>query len=143
MKVLLDENVANKIKEGLIELELEDVKHINDIGKGIPDEEVFQLAQKDDRVLITGDDDFKANDFKYKIPIIWITPKARQNDNIPKLIKWILENLNNYNIDIRQAFISIRKMEYFIEYKNPKKIFTKVKTKTIDFKKINRKTNKP
>ena len=135
MKILLDENVANKVKEGLMKLGIEDVKHINDIGKGIPDEEVLKLAINEERIIITGDDDFKDKNFKYKIQIIWITPKARQNNNIPELIKWILESIDNYNIDINQSFISIRKGEYFIEYKNTRKVFTKVRSKVIDFKK--------
>lgn len=46
MKLLLDENIANKIKERLIELGLEDIKHINEIKKGLTDQEVFELAKK-------------------------------------------------------------------------------------------------
>ena len=46
MKVLLDENVAKKIKEGLISLGLNDVKHINDIHKGITDNQVFELDNR-------------------------------------------------------------------------------------------------
>ena len=51
MKLLLDENIANKIKEGLIELGLEDIKHINEIKKGLTDQEVFELAKREDRII--------------------------------------------------------------------------------------------
>jgi len=136
MKLLLDENVPNKIKEGLITLGLKDIIHINNVGKGIPDNEVFELALREQRILITGDDDFKDKDFKYKIPIIWITPKARINNNIPIYIKWILDNYNNYNINIESFFVSIRKDKYFVEYKNKKGIFSKIKEKEINFNKV-------
>lgn len=136
MKILLDENVANKIKEGLIKLGIEDVKHINDVGKGITDEEVFELAKAEDRILITGDDDFKSNSYKYKLPIIWITPKARVAENVCKLIKWILDNIGKYNINLKRAFIAIRRHEYFIEHKNKDGVFGKVKSKQISFEKI-------
>ena len=136
MKLLLDENVSNTIKEGLIKLGIRDVKHINDVGKGITDNEVFNLAKEEDRIIITGDDDFKDNNFKYKIPIIWITLKAREIKKIPELIKWILENKSKYNVRIETSFISIRKDRYFIEYKNKDGVFGKIKLKEISFEKI-------
>ena len=58
-KILLDENVAFKIKEDLIKLGFEDVKHIDDFGKGLADEDVFNVAKDEERILISGDDDFK------------------------------------------------------------------------------------
>lgn len=136
MKLLLDENVANKIKEGLIKLGNNEVKHINDIGKGITDNEVFELAKKEGCVLVTGDDDFKSNNFKYKIPIIWITPKARRNEQIHILISWIVDNIKNYNINLEKSFITIKKEGYSIEYKNKDGVFGKIKTRDIDFDKI-------
>ena len=89
--------------------------------------------------LITGDDDFKARGFKYKIPIIWITPKARTEKDICEKIKWILENAQKHNVKIQSAFIAIRKDEYFIEYKNKNGIFGKIKTLEINFDKISKK----
>lgn len=136
MKLLLDENIANKIKEGLIKLEIEDVKHINDIGKGITDKQVFDLAKNEDRILLTGDDDFKDNDYKCKIPIIWITPKARKENNIPQLVKWIIDNIKKYNIELKRAFITIKKDGYIIEYKTKEGVFGKIKKKEIGFEKI-------
>ena len=136
MRLLLDENVSNKIKEGLIELGLEEIKHINDVKKGLSDNEVFELAKNEQRIIVTCDDDFKANKFKYKLPIIWITPKGRKNIELAKLIKWIINNCNKYNIKKEKAFITIKKDEYFIEYKNKDGLFGKIKTKQISFNKI-------
>lgn len=136
MKILCDENIANKIKEGLIELGIQDVKHINDIGKGIPDKEVYKIAEEEKRILITGDDDFKDKDYKYKIPIIWITPRARMSNNVPLLVEWILNHIQNYKINIEKSFITIRKEQYVIEYRTKDGIFGKVKTREIEFSKI-------
>lgn len=135
-KLLLDENVSNKIKDSLIKLGTYEIKHINDVGKGITDREVFELAQREKRILITGDDDFKDNNFKYKIPIIWITPKARVNNYISIQIDWILENIKNYNIIIERAFITIKPNEYCIEYKNKTGVFGKIQTRKIGFEKV-------
>lgn len=135
MKLLLDENVANKIKEGLMTLGIEDIKHINDIRKGITDAEVFEIAQKENRIIITGDDDFKGQQYKYKAPIMWITPKARFLNNVCPLIKWILENTKKYNINLNRAFITLKADKYFVEYKNKDGIFGKIKIKEISFEK--------
>lgn len=133
--ILLDENVAIKYKGELIELGY-DVLHINDETKGIPDKEVFQKAKDEKRILITGDDDFKDKNFKYKTAIIWITPKARFQNDISNKIDWIISNINKYNIDINKAFISIRKDIFHIEYKNKDGVFAKLKERNIEFSKI-------
>ena len=137
-KLLLDENVAIKIKRELIQLGY-DVFHINDYKKGIPDDEVFQKALQEQRLLITGDDDFKSLKFKYKIAIIWITPKARFCEDIVEKINWIIENIEKYNIDINKAFISISIDKFHIEYKKQKGIFSKITEKEIEFAKIKKK----
>lgn len=136
MKLLLDENISKKIKEGLIGLGFEDVKHINDVHKGLLDEEVFNLAIKEQRIIVTGDDDFKANNFKFKIPIIWITPIARYKEDICSKIKWILENAEKHGVKLQKAFISIRKEQFFIQYKNKEGVFGKIKNLEISFDKI-------
>ena len=73
IKLLLDENVAFKMKEDLIKLGFEDIKHINDFGKGLKDQEVFIIAKDENRILISGDDDFKKKEFKNKSGIIWMS----------------------------------------------------------------------
>lgn len=142
MKILLDENIASKIREGLIELGFTDTVHINDIAKGVTDNEVFTLAQNDDRTIITGDDDFKANNFKYKNTIIWVTPKARIKKDICNKIEWILNNIDKYNVNIKKAFISIRRDMYVIEYKNRDGVFGKIKRIEISFDSIKNKKTK-
>lgn len=137
-KLLLDENVAIKIKGELIQLGY-DVFHINDDKKGIPDEEVFKKALEEQRILITGDDDFKSSKFKYKTAIIWITPKSRFCEGIVEKIDWIIENIEKYNIDINKAFISVRSDKFHIEYRKKNGIFSKTAEKEIEFTKIKKK----
>lgn len=134
-KILLDENIAIKIKEGLLKKGY-DVIHINDEEKGITDNEVFDKAKTEERILITGDDDFKAKNFKYNIAIIWITPKARFEKNLIQKIDWIIRNIKNYNIDMRKAFVSIKTNNFFIEYKSKHGVLEKVKEREIEFSKI-------
>ena len=135
---MLDENVAIKIKEDLIKKGY-DVIHINDDSKGITDKEVFNKVKNENRILITGDDDFKNKIFKYNVPIIWITPKARFEKDLIRKIDWIIKNISNYNIDINKAFISIRKDKYCVEYKTKNGVFAKIKEREIEFEKIKEK----
>ena len=134
IKLLLDENVAFKMKEDLIKLGFEDIKHINDFGKGLKDQEVFIIAKDENRILISGDDDFKKKEFKNKSGIIWMTPKARYDKDIARKIAWIIKNIKNYKIDIYSAFISIKKDQYYIYYKSGMR--NKAKEKEIAFSKI-------
>ncbi len=138
-KILLDENVANRIKEELISNENLDVKHINEVSKGLTDDEVYSLAKAEGRIIITGDDDFKDCSFKNKVPIIWMTPKARFDADIPEKICWIIDNMEKYNIKWDNAFVSITKDKYHIESKDLNRIFKKSKEKDIDFSKITKK----
>lgn len=137
MKILLDENVAVKLKEQLREVGYEDIVHINDIKKGLPDEEVYNLAKKENRLIISGDDDFKKKEFKLTWGIIYLTPKAKMQADLNTRIKWIIENISNYNINIFESSISLSMKEYNIFYK--KGMNKEVKNKIISFDKIKHK----
>ena len=58
MKFLLDENVPNSYKNKMKELGYENIKRINDFGKGMTDREVFELSVREERTIITIDTDF-------------------------------------------------------------------------------------
>ena len=98
------------------------------------DGEVFEIAQEEERIIISGDDDFKAKDFKYNCGIIWFTDSAKRNINIVEKITWIINHIDNYAIDLNKAFISIRRNEYYIWYK--KGMNNKLKEKNIKYEKI-------
>ena len=129
IKLLIDENVALSIRDKLIEKGYTDTIHIDDIKKGMPDKEVFDIAQKESRIIISGDDDFKAKDFKYNCGIIWFTTSARLNIDIVEKIVWIIEHIDNYNIDLYTSFISIKRFSYYMYYK--KGMNKKIKQKEI------------
>ena len=103
-------------------------------GKGLEDKDVFNIAKKENRILISGDDDFKKKEFKNKNGIIWLTPKARYDKDVDKKIAWIVKNIANYNIDIHSAFISIMKNKYSICFMRGMK--KTIKEKEIFFSKI-------
>lgn len=134
IKLLIDENVALSIRDKLIEKGYTDTIHIDDIKKGIPDKEVFDIAQKESRIIISGDDDFKAKNFKYNCGIIWFTPSARLNIDIVEKIIWIIEHIDNYNINLYTSFISIKRNSYYIYYKQGMK--GKLKEKEIMFNRV-------
>lgn len=135
IKLLIDENVAIRVKTSLVERGYNDTKHINDIRKGLTDDEVFEIATKEERILISGDDDFKDEKFKYNCGIIWITPKAKINvEEAINRICWILKNITNFNIDINTAFIAVTKDSYLISYK--KGMNRKITEKEIRYSKI-------
>lgn len=132
VKLLLDENVAVRFKNKLKKYKvIENIKHINDFDKkGLPDDLVYDLAKRENRIILTGDDDFKE---KNKCTgVIWMTPNARLDNNVVEKIIWIINNINNYNIDIYDSFIKIGKLEYEIHYKKK----SKSKIKIISFRKI-------
>lgn len=129
IKFLIDENVALSIRDKLIEKGYTDTIHIDDIKKGIPDKEVFDIAQKESRIIISGDDDFKAKNFKYNCGIIWFTTSARLNIDIVEKIVWIIEHIDNYNIDLYTSFIYIKRFSYYMYYK--KGMNKKIKQKEI------------
>lgn len=134
IKLLVDENVALSIRNKLIERGYTDTKHIDDIKKGIKDSQVFEIAQKESRIIISGDDDFKAKDFKYNCGTIWFTTSARLNIDIVEKIVWIIEHIDNYNIDLYTSFIAIKRFSYSIYYKQGMK--RKLKEKEILYSKI-------
>ena len=85
MKILLDENVPNGYKDELIKNGINDIRRINDFGKGLPDKEVFNIAVQEERTIITIDTDFHSfkKDNHYGI----ISLSGRLNDPIGKTIK--------------------------------------------------------
>ena len=58
MKFLLDENVPNMYKKILETKGYNNIKRINDFGKGLTDEQVFKVAIQEHRIIITIDTDF-------------------------------------------------------------------------------------
>ena len=67
--VLLDENIPNAAAE-LLQKNIPNVKHISDQSAGMDDQEVLEIATKENRILITFDKDFGYLVFKENFPKI-------------------------------------------------------------------------
>lgn len=114
MKLLLDENFPEGFKKELSKLG-HDVLHINKIKKGLKDKEVFDLAIKDKRIIISNDMDFKSY-IKYKhYGIIRFNSDIYQFNDLYKL-------LNKYNYEqIKDNYIEFHKKNIYFY----KKIYSK------------------
>lgn len=106
-KILLDENVPIRIKEQLEEYGYKDVKHINEVKKGLTDDEVYNIALTENRIIISGDNHFKKKEYIYRCGIIYITSNAMRKKDVIQKIDWINKNLIKYNIDKNKALIFI------------------------------------
>lgn len=138
-KFLLDENVPVRIKKQLEQFGYEDVKHINEIEKGLTDDEVYNIALTEKRLIISGDNHFKKKEYMYNCGIIYITANAMQRKDIVEKVDWVNTNLIKYNIDKYKSLIFISEKEYNIRYLKEKS--NKEKEKKLYFSKI--KFNKP
>ena len=112
MKFLLDENVPNSYKNKMKELGYENIKRINDFGKGMTDREVFELSIREERMIITKDTDF------YE----W---KKSSHFGIVSLSGKLTEPIKA----MQQAFSQIKKDERFKMYDNFKDLFIRITNK--------------
>ena len=129
MKFLLDENVPNFYKNELEKYGYTDIKRINDFGKGLPDNKVFEIAVKEKRILITIDTDFHAfkKELHYGIislsgklinPIYAVATTLKQLERDTTLSEYIFKN----------AFVRITGQYFEIGYKKKGK-YKEVKRK--------------
>lgn len=102
MKILLDENFPEGFKKDLSKLG-HDVSHINRIKKGMKDREVFDLAIKEKRIIISNDMDFKDYIKNSHYGIIKFNSAIYSDGCLYAL-------LNKYNIEqIKDNYIEFRK----------------------------------
>lgn len=137
MKLLIDENVRNSIVEFLENKKEFKVTSINNLQKGLPDDEVYNYAIKNKMVIITHDKDFKKYKNLNNYGIIFSTAKFSFKIELYKIK--IIEALNyikNHSsncFDFKDIFISISSNEMIVTYKryNKKGKFKDNKTKKI------------
>lgn len=125
MKFLLDENVPNMCKKELEAYGYTDIKRINDFGKGLPDNKVFEIAVKEERTIITIDTDFHSFKELHHYGIISISGKIldkvgiivktlRQIERNQILSKYVYEN-TFIRITLRHFVVGYRKKEKYKE----------------------------
>lgn len=139
MKFLLDENIPNKYKDILIENGYSDVTRINDFGKGLPDTEVFNIAYKQKRVIVTIDKDFyeykKVNNFgiisissKLVNPMFWLVNTIEQ-----------IKKDERFENDFVDFFVKMTCDRFEVTCKNKRKKRNKYKTYNCKYKFIKKK----
>lgn len=117
MKFLLDENVPNCYKEELKRYGFKDIKRINDFGKGLPDSEVFKIAVKEKRTIITIDTDF--HDYKQLSHYGIISISGKLIDKIGIMVKALSQIEKNQTISkymFENAFIRITTRHFVVGY---------------------------
>ena len=124
MKILLDENFPQGFKKKL-SIMGHDVKHINEIKKGLSDKEVIELAIREKRLLMSNDIDFK--DY-LKLKHYGIIKFYNKESNIQILF------------DILKKYSKKKLEDIYIEFnKKDTYIGTKVYTKKGKYKQISKK----
>lgn len=101
LKFLAHENIASRIIIKILENGF-DIKRIDKISPGLSDDDIIEIAQKENRIILTHDKDF-ANIYKYPLKkhegVILIRLKNQSPKNVIKylipLIKQGKEKLNN------------------------------------------------
>lgn len=118
MKFLLDENVPNFYKDRLVETGYTDVIRINDFGKGLKDSEVFNIAVKEKRTIVTIDTDFFAYKKEKHYGIISISGKlAYPGEILLKVLEQMKKDERFSNLDMEDTFIRITHHNFTVTYK--------------------------
>lgn len=141
MKFLLDENVPNRMKQELVDNKIDDIKRINDFGKGLPDERVFDISLNERRILITIDKDFYA--YKEEINCGIISLSSKLNDPARKIIE-VIEQIRQdqrftFDNDYNNVFIRITNENFKVIYRKR----NRYKKVTCNYKKEKHNKKKP
>lgn len=114
MKFLVDEDIGKLVTESLRK-EGHDVRSAIEDLKGFPDEEILKIAYKEDRILVTLDQDFGRMIYQSQPPhrgVILLRLKKESQEAIikilEKVIKQIGENLKNKFTIVTEEKIRIR-----------------------------------
>lgn len=131
MRFLLDENVPNMYMKLLKNKGYKDIIRINDFGKGLPDTEVFKIAQKEKRIIITIDRDFDEYKKQESCGIISISGKLINPIEVMTIVLQQIEKDERLPSDLFNSFVRITNQEFYIIYKKK----NKYKTAKCKFKK--------
>lgn len=100
MRILADENIPGDVVEAL-EQAGHDIVWIRIASPGIADTEVFHLAQRENRVIITFDKDFGELAFRLKLPalsgIILFRLPPLPPAKLAQFIAQVIETRNDWN----------------------------------------------
>lgn len=108
MTLLIDENIDEPIVEALKELELKIVS-ISDIAPGVTDDEVLDIANRENAVILTSDKDFGELVFRKRLinkGVVLVRLHGISADEKKSIIR---EFVNNYIDKIENSFSVISK----------------------------------
>lgn len=96
MKLLIDENISPIVEEKLPE---DDIKLVRDQNLGASDRKVVEIAEEENRVILTQDDDFGRIYYSSnpEIRILVIKPEKQENSEITDLIQKGLKEIKDEN----------------------------------------------
>jgi len=124
MNILVDENIMKEVADLFRSLGF-DVKYINSIKKGIPDNEVMDIALQEKRILITSDKEFckRFKDINHHGVIYLNTSHKYQIDTLKKFIPRMK------SMDFSNNVATITKDK--CEFREKRKSYLDFRTKTI------------
>lgn len=112
MKILLDENFPEGFKRNLSK-NGHDVKHINQVRKGMTDKEVFEFSIKEKRIIISNDIDFKQLFKNEHFGIIKFNSNSFTEDGLLNVLrKYKPETIKNVYIEFNKKGIFEHKKVY-------------------------------
>ena len=113
MKFLIDANLGRKFT-GLIENAGHDAVFINDLLKNASDEDVLVLAERENRIVITGDKDFGELVFKsdkFSHGVIFIRTKSSDAEKMFEIVKDALDKSKGKFVIVREGQIRVRELK--------------------------------
>jgi predicted nuclease of predicted toxin-antitoxin system len=95
LKFFVDQNVPNKVSSFLVNCDY-DVRLVRDIDSGMSDSKVLEIAQKENRIVVTNDKDFLRLSLNYSdVDIIVFAFKNQSSKCRIESLKKILPRLKN------------------------------------------------
>jgi len=117
LKFLIDESSGKKLFSFLLQKGF-DVKFVGDIMLGSSDENILNLAEKENRILITNDKDFGELVFRFKMQAPGIILLRLKNDSplnrqgcISYLVKNFYNKIENNFIVLSESYVRMRSLK--------------------------------
>ena len=106
-RILADENIPNSVIKNLKKRNYK-ISSIKEIEKGMNDEDIIKLSQKNQKIILTMDKDFGYLTYHQKMHpygVILIRVHPQSPEIIFSTISNVLELINSQNIDLKEKFI--------------------------------------
>ena len=105
MKFLLDESADFPLAQALTKLNHDVTSIVHDYTRSIGDEEVFEIARSEGRILITNDKDFGDLIFRQQLPHAGVILFRLGSEPIQAKVFWLEQILKNYGEYLRDFIV--------------------------------------